>query len=281
MSTFNEFSQWLEGSLKTEGGDWNIIGKLILALIIFLVIKVTSSVITSTINSLMEKDVHVINYAKHKTLTSLIGKAIRYALYFIGLIQILDLFGVPTGSIIATAGIGGVAIGFGAKSLVEDVISGMFILIEDKYRLGDQVIIDGFEGVILDFGLRTTTVRGFNGAHFNIRNGTIDSLINKSRENQRLTVNLQVPLNTDLDKVKEIVDQVSKKLMDKHSFITQPPFFVGVTATASISQTITVWSWTKPGKQASVELVLREELIRAFNKEGIGIPKILMEEQEL
>ena len=263
----------------TEKGDWNFPAKILITLFIILMVNIVVKLVTRGVNKLINRDIHIINYQKHKTLTNIAGKAVKVFFYFLALVQILDLFGVPTSSIIATAGVGGIAIGFGAKSVVEDIISGMFILFEDQYRLGDTVIIDGFEGIIIEFGLRTTIVRGYDGSHYIITNGDIRSLINRSKENQRANVTIQIPYNTDMELVKELIQEVSDHLVKEYDYITKAPYLVGVTASNNHTKTLTVWGWAKPGKQASLELEIRGGVIAALEEKGIQFTGVLVEEE--
>ncbi len=279
MNLWGQIQAWITEYMKTDNGDWNFLAKILITLFIIAVVKIVVKLATQGVNKLIKRDIHIINYQKHRTLTNIMGKAVKVFFYFLALVQILDLFGVPTGSIIATAGVGGIAIGFGAKSVVEDIISGMFILFEDQYRLGDTVVIDGFEGTILEFGLRTTVVRGYDGSHYIITNGDIHSLVNRSKENQRANVTIQIPYNTDMEVVKELVQNVSDRLVEEFDYITKAPYLVGVTASNNHTKTLTIWGWTKPGKQASLELEIRGGVIEALEEKGIQFTGVLVEEE--
>lgn len=279
MDFYNQIILWINEYMITDRGDWNFPAKILITFLIILTVNIVVRLVTRGVNKLINRDIHIINYQKHKTLTNIAGKAVKVFFYFLALVQILDLFGVPTSSIIATAGVGGIAIGFGAKSVVEDIISGMFILFEDQYRLGDTVIINGFEGIIIEFGLRTTIVRGYDGSHYIITNGDIRSLINRSKENQRANVTIQIPYNTDMDLVKELIQEVSDRLVEQFDYITKAPYLVGVTASNNHTKTLTVWGWAKPGKQAALELEIRGGVIAALEEKGIQFTGVLVEEE--
>lgn len=279
MDFYNQIILWINEYMITDRGDWNFPAKILITFLIILTVNIVVRLVTRGVNKLINRDIHIINYQKHKTLTNIAGKAVKVFFYFLALVQILDLFGVPTSSIIATAGVGGIAIGFGAKSVVEDIISGMFILFEDQYRLGDTVIIDGFEGIIIEFGLRTTIVRGYDGSYYIITNGDIRSLINRSKENQRANVTIQIPYNTDMELVKELIQEVSDRLVEQFDYITKAPYLVGVTASNNHTKTLTVWGWAKPGKQAALELEIRGGVIAALEEKGIQFTGVLVEEE--
>lgn len=116
------------------------------------------------------------------TLTKLLKSVVTYVVWFLVIIQILKVaFAVDVASLIAAAGVLGVAIGFGAQTLVKDVISGFFILFENQFAVGERVLIDGFDGVVEELGLRSTKVRGDSGDLLIIPNGSIAKVINLSR----------------------------------------------------------------------------------------------------
>ena len=104
-----------------------------------------------------------IDKKKADTLISISKSIFRYVMYFISIVTILKIFGIPTESIIATAGIGGLAIGFGAQHLVSDIISGFFILFEEQFSVGDYVTTSGVSGIVEELGLRVSKIRDFSG----------------------------------------------------------------------------------------------------------------------
>ena len=155
----------IDNYLKTHEGDINIFGKLIISAFILicigLIVKLINRIIDRTLK-IKNKNIKI-EKKRTNTLVSTLKKVIRYIMILIGIIMILELFGINTTSIIATAGIGGLAIGFGAQSLVKDVITGFFILIEDQYSVGDYVQISDMDGIVEELDLRVTKLRAFSG----------------------------------------------------------------------------------------------------------------------
>ena len=185
---------------------------------------------------------------------------IKYLIYFFCVVHVLDLFGVKTDKILATAGIGGVAIGFGAQFIIRDVISGLAIILENQFKVADHVIINGIEGNVQELGLRVTKIRGFDGAIHLISNGQINTVTNLSKENQRIEVKMEVPIKYSLDQYAEIVNEISNELVDKYSDIVKKPELIGVTKMDKNSMTITIWGSCKPESQ----YLYQREIIRKF-----------------
>ena len=131
---------FIEKFFKNSKGELNILGKGIKIIIIFIIIRILIKIAYVVIDRTMNRRKKGIFYADEKkinTLSTVLKNIIKYIFYFIGLVMVLDMFNISTSSILATAGIGGLAIGFGAQSLVKDIITGFFILFEDQFSVGD------------------------------------------------------------------------------------------------------------------------------------------------
>lgn len=129
---------------------------------------------------------------KAKTLEARLKSVLRYAIYFFVAITVIEALGVPTASIIASAGIVGLAVGFGAQNLVRDVPTGFFILFEDQFAVGDYIEAVGVAGVVEEVGLRVTRLRDFSGVLHIVPNGTIDKVSNHNRGYLRAMVGIRV-----------------------------------------------------------------------------------------
>ena len=160
----------------------------------------------------------------------------------------------------ATAGIGGVAIGFGAQFIIRDVISGLALILENQFKVTDHVIINGIEGNVQELGLRVTKIRGFDGAIHMISNGQINTVTNLSKENQRIEVKMEVPIKYSLGQYTEIIDEISNELVDEYSDIVKKPELIGVTKMDKNSMTITIWGSCKPESQ----YLYQREIIKKF-----------------
>ncbi|MDR1913135.1 MAG: mechanosensitive ion channel family protein, partial [Clostridiales bacterium] len=130
---------------------------------------------------------------KSETLSSLLQNFVKYGFWFFIVCQLLTTFGVAVESVLAVAGIGSVAIGFGAQTVVKDVITGMFILLENQYNIGDIITVNGLTGEIESLGVRTTKIRNINGNLHILPNSAIVAVTNMSRHYRRPTLNLDFP----------------------------------------------------------------------------------------
>ena len=216
------------------------------------------------------------NEKRSETLHKLIRSAIRYTIYFIAFFQILSTLGINTTSIVASAGIASVAIGFGAQSLVKDIISGFFIILEGQFDVGDEVklynqaaFIAG--GSVMSLGLRSTKVRSGNGEIYFIPNGSINQVINYS-----LTYNLaEVKFSIHIDKTIDAVEEQIKKVLDiansseKYRNLLYKNDKLHVNNIEQIVDnilTLNIVGKAKVGKKQSVETMLRKDFFNEFKE---------------
>lgn len=214
------------------------------------------------------------NEKRSETLHKLIRSAIRYTIYFIAFFQILSTLGINTTSIVASAGIASVAIGFGAQSLVKDIISGFFIILEGQFDVGDEVklynqaaFIAG--GSVMSLGLRSTKIRSGNGEIYFIPNGSINQVINYS-----LTYNLaEVKFSIQIDETIEAIEERIQKVLDVannndkyHNFIYKNDklHVNNIEQIADNILTLNIVGKARVGKKQSVETMLRKDFYNEF-----------------
>lgn len=253
----------------------NFLGKLITLLIIYAAIKLIKYVMSRFIISTLEKkkaEYGLINENRATTLINILNKSISVILNFIGILTVLEVFNIPTGSIIATAGVGGLAIGIGAQSLVKDIITGFFILLEDQYSVGDHVEIEGNEGIVEDLGLRVTKIRDFNGALYIIPNSNIAIVSNMTRGEMRALVNISIAYEEDVDKAIAVLKNYSETIWKKNTIFKEGPTILGVTSLSEFSVDIGIVAKTDPLKQWEAERIIRLDSLDLLKKEGIEIP---------
>ncbi|MDI3508697.1 MAG: moderate conductance mechanosensitive channel [Clostridiales bacterium] len=245
---------------------------VLLTLIIAAIVIRSGNFIIQRVMEAQSKRKFPMDEKRINTLIAILKSILRYAVYFIAIVTILDTLGVPVSSLIAAAGIGGLAIGFGAQNLVKDVITGFFILFEDQFAVGDYVSIDGITGTVQDIGLRVTKIQGFAGDVNIIPNGSIAKVANFTRGNNTAIVDVSVAYETDLDKAIAILEDVGQTMHEDRPEVQDTPQVLGVTELGDSGVTLRVIAKTLPMNQWAVERELRKRIKEAFEKEGIEIP---------
>lgn len=260
---------------KNESGGLNALGKLIKILLILFLIRILITVAYMVIDKAFEKrKTHISDRDERKlnTLAAVFKNMIKYVFYFIGIVMILDMFNINTTSILATAGIGGLAIGFGAQSLVKDIITGFFILFENQFSVGDYVKIGDYEGVVEELGVRVTKLRAFSGELHIIPNSNIETVTNRARGNMRALVAVTVAYEEDMDRVNQVLNQVCEKLRTGNDSIKEGPSVIGISNLGEYGMDFTIIARTEPMQQWAVEREIRKEVKLALDRENIEIP---------
>lgn len=206
------------------------------------------------------------------TLRSIMVSVARYTLYFIGAVTALGLLGVETASIVAAAGVGGLAVGFGAQNLVRDVITGFFIIFEDQFGINDFVQVAGVSGVVEDMGLRATKIRGYTGELHIVPNGEISKVTNYNRDYTVALVEVGVSYDSNLDHVFAVLDKVCEVAQASKAAIIEKPQVVGIVNFGASDIVIRVMAKTMPAQHWEVERYLRKEIKEAFDEAKIEIP---------
>jgi len=210
-----------------------------------------------------------------RTLGQVAKSVTSIVIYVIAGLMALGEFDIDIGPLIAGAGIVGVALGFGAQSLVKDFLSGIFMLIEDQYGVGDIVDVGEASGVVEAFNLRTTQIRDINGSLWHVPNGEIARVANKSQEWARTVLDIEVAYDTDLAKAKQVIkrvaDQVWVEAPDNATILEEPEVW-GLEAFGASAIVIRLAMKVEPAEQWATARVVRARLKEAFEAEGIEIP---------
>lgn len=269
----DNFKIMIDSYLKNNKGDINIFGKLIIVALIFSSIKIILGLINRIIDKTLKLDIDnpKINNNRATTIVSTLKKVIKYTFMFIGIIMSLELFNINTSSILATAGIGGLAIGFGAQSLVKDIITGFFILLEDQYSVGDYVQISEMYGIVEELGVRVTKLRSFSGDLHIIPNGSIDIVTNSSRGDMRALVVVSISNEEDAERAISVLTEALDVFKDNES-IVDGPTVLGISNIGEYNIDINIWAKTKSMEQWNIERQIRKTAIEALQKANIRRP---------
>lgn len=264
---------FIQDFLRTAEGDLNVFGKLLSIIVIFLVVRIIISVAYRIIDrAIKSRGLHFTNEGRSTTLGQVIKKVIKYVLLFIAIVMSLELIGISTGSILATAGIGGLAISFGAQSLVKDVITGFFIIMEEQYNVGDHIRIGDFEGYVEELGIRVTKIRAFAGDLYIIPNGSIVEVSNMTRGAMRSWVDITISYDDDIDETLDILEKVSEEIRQTNENIVDGPTVLGVTELGDYYIKISIIARTVPGFQWEVEREIRKKAKEKLKEANITMP---------
>jgi small conductance mechanosensitive channel len=270
--------------ILSSATDWAIEelpGIIIMVIALLIILRVARFSISRLKKALIrkaEKDEKVDESEAEKridTLTGILLGAVRVVLYTVFIIMLLGKFGIDIGPLLASAGILGLAVGFGAQELVRDYISGFFILLEDQLRAGDVAIINGTGGLVENIGLRTISLRDFSGTVHIFQNGKISSLSNMTKDWSAMVFDIGVAYKENVDQVMEIMKQVGYELQNDDEFgpdIIEPIEVFGLDSFGDSALVIKARLKTKPIQQWTIGREYRRRLKIAFDAQNIEIP---------
>lgn len=220
----------------------------------------------------------LVNVERRKQRSEAIGSVLRSVASFLILgtaaLTVLSALRIDLAPLLASAGVAGVAIGFGAKNLVTDFLSGVFMILEDQYGVGDVIDAGVASGTVVEVGLRVTKLRGDNGAIWYVRNGEVKRIGNLSQGWATATVDVQVGAGTDLERARTVIAETADLLGKEDPWdevLWEPVQVLGLESVGPDSVVIQVQAKTMPGKAASVARELRWRIKRAFDREGIPL----------
>lgn len=230
------------------------------------------------IEELLLGDRHLTEIQKKRRLTlkPLIRNFIKYFVYFTAIVSGLKIFGIDPTAILAGAGIVGIAVGFGAQNLINDIVCGFLILFENYYLVGDYIQIslpeeDTLEGTVEAIELRTTQIRHPDGQLQIVRNGNIGSIVNYSKEYVYAKVEISVPYDVDLDTIYDIIETVGNKLKRESPDILEATQVDGLEEFGKTSLLIRTITKVKPGKHLELQRCLRRMLKDTFDGQKMKI----------
>lgn len=207
------------------------------------------------------------------TLNNVVKTAANACVWTVVILIILGQF-MDVGSLLAVAGVGTLAIGFGAQGVVEDIMSGFVIVFENQFSVGDYVTIDETHyGIVETIGIRTSSIREFTGGLFIIHNGKIDRLVNYSKGHIKAAVDISVAYEENIDNVLEVLNAVCSEVFESHEelFNTRPEV-LGVTRLDPSGMVIRIISDEDATNKFQAEIILRQNIKKAFDEKGIEIP---------
>lgn len=251
-----------------------LIGVLVFELIRLFGMRVISAVLKRTPNVITDRS----DYEKLRR-TRTLSRVFTHTLMVVAIIVIallvLSELQISIAPFIAGAGIVGIAVGFGAQSLVKDFFAGIVILAEDQFAIGDVISIGQVTGKVEAFSLRRTIVRDEEGIQHHIPNGTINSIGNHTKAFSGVHFTVAVSVHEDFARVQTLINRTAKKMADMKAYadlVTSTPKATGVSSMDAKAMHVTVKGQTVPGKQWMIEQELQRRLLLAFKKNEVLMP---------
>lgn len=212
-----------------------------------------------------------------RTLGSLLRNVVNITIVVVGLLTIMAIWGVPMGPLIASAGVGGVALGFGAQSLVKDYLSGVFMLAEDQFGVGDLIKVGELTGTVQEVTLRVTKLRDPGGTVWYIRNGEVLTVGNISQGFSSSTIDVPVAIDEDPERVQRVLTEALAGMADEQQWqgvLLENPTVLGIGAMSGGTMTFQIGIKTGPDKQWGPMRAVRERAQRALTAAGVRAPII-------
>jgi moderate conductance mechanosensitive channel len=278
-------ASWVEQNWST----WLAIGLRVL--LILVIAGVLRAVVQRAITKLIDRMTRtaeavdgtslgglLVNNERRRQRSQAIGSVLRSVASFVILgtaaLMVLGAFQINLAPLLASAGVAGVAIGFGARNLVTDFLSGVFMILEDQYGVGDSIDAGVASGEVIEVGLRVTKLRGDNGEIWYVRNGEVKRIGNLSQGWATAGVDVTVKANEDLDRLKSTLDEVAEKMSAEepwNELLWSPIEVLGLDSVLLDSMVVRVSAKTMPGRSLTVERELRWRVKRAFDAANIRI----------
>ncbi|MGW1372727.1 mechanosensitive ion channel family protein [Streptomyces sp. NPDC002446] len=286
------------GWVQENWGTWLTSGLQILLIIVIAV--VLRHVIRRTITKLIERMNRataaaegtalgglLVNAERRRQRSEAIGSVLRSVASFVimgtAALTVLSVLQINLAPLLASAGVAGVAIGFGARNLVTDFLSGVFMILEDQYGVGDEIDAGVATGTVIEVGLRVTKLRGPNGAIWYIRNGEVKRIGNLSQGWSTAEVDVVIAADQDLERARDTITTAGEEMSKAEPWneqLWEPVEVLGLREVHLETVTISVSAKTMPGKAAGVERELRWRIKRALDSAGVHLaPRPLPEEE--
>ena len=267
----NRMLNWLFNEELWLGLSYILIKIMVIVLIAGIAVKVAKKLIANVF-AIRAKSPLRVSERREATILKLLQNVVAYFIYFIAITTILGNLDVDVKGLIAGAGIVGLAVGFGAQSLVKDVITGFFIIFEDQFAVGDYIRIGQIEGTVQMIGLRTTKITSTTGEVNIIPNGNIMGVTNFSINNSVAILDIGIAYEGNIDKAEKVINEVLEKMPEKYEELVGTPKFLGIQNLAPSEVVLRIWAETLPMQHFYISRELRRELKEALDANGIEIP---------
>ncbi|MDN6293468.1 MAG: mechanosensitive ion channel family protein [Alkalibacterium gilvum] len=269
---------------KWQAIDWQaftwsivlLILQIFLALIIFFILRRIGRFTIEKIFTKYIEEKHTVPN-RLNTLHKLSKNIFNAVLYFFLVYTILELIGIPVGTLLASAGVLGLALSLGAQGFVSDIVNGFMILLEKQIDVGDVVEIKGINGTVEDVNLKTTQVKDFDGTLHYIPNREITIVSNLSRADMRVRIKIKLFAATDLERVRKVLTHVNKTSLPEYDEITIEPTEISFVPISPGQIAVQITMFSEAGTQYDIRNIFYEKYVAALIKDGIALPNATFE----
>ncbi len=242
-------------------------GPIIYFIVGVLSIKIINNIIDRILKTRHKKGKH----KKEDTVIKLIKNVIKYVIIIIVILLILEVYGINTSNIIASLGIAGAVLGLALQDTIKNMLSGILIIFDNRYNVGDYVKINDFTGEVISLGLQTTKIKSYYGEIYTVSNSSITTITNLSEENSNLVIDLPVSYNTDIDLLEKTLKKLNKEIV-KMDNVIEDMKLLGIEEFASSQINYRISILCKPYTQFQIKRDIFKLIKKEFDKSGIEIP---------
>ena len=256
---------------------WAVVKIALVIVAAHLLIRIINKIIRTTLERKAAKHPDSAYEKKQHTLITLFQSITKYGVYFFMIICLLAILGLGStvGSVIATAGIGGIALSLGAQSLIADIVAGFFNLFEDSFAVGDYIKLPtaALEGTVESVSLRTTRLKLVNGETAIINNGTLGTIINYTRNSYKLILDYSIAGDEDDAKASEVLKNTLTAYFEKMGYDPETIVYAGIAAFTPLKKTLRILGEVPPLQQWQAQRDLNKAVLSAFAEAGIRPPE--------
>jgi len=244
--------------------DWSALFQLVIMAIILLLIR-------ELCNWLMER--YNPKTPRAATMKNLIASALKYILAFVAAFWALSIIGVDVSTLFASVGVMALIIGFGAESLIADVITGLFMIFENQYNVGDIIELDGYRGTVVNIAIRTTSIEDGGGNIKIFNNSDVRNIVNLSADSSRAVCDIPIPYEADIDAAEAVIAKLCDELMKEYPEIFKiKPECVGVQSLADSAVVLRVVAKVDEDNRFGAARLINKKMKTGLEKAGMGAP---------
>lgn len=251
-----------------------VIDKDIHLIIIYIVM---GFIIYHIIKSFMDRQTKKIKNNHQKTMHKLLQNIVKYVIIILVLIAVLNILGINVTSIVAGVGIASIVVGLALQDVMTDILSGISIVLEDQFDVGDYVSINGFEGTVLELGLKSTKIKNYENTVRIISNRKISEVTNYSKDNPKITIDIPISYDVDNKKADKVINNIIKKIEKNVESQKDPVELLGLQKFNDSSISYRILVSVKVNEQFTAKRQINRIIKEEFDKEGISVPFNIIE----